>query len=287
MFSRINIQRMTSAVRGMPILPAIVLSIFAFCGIFADFLVPHDPTFMALENALIPPFWVEGGSTTFLLGTDHMGRDVLSRIMSGASVSLQVGFFSIILAAGLGVILAMLSGFLGGWVDNLIMRVTDIFISLPYLMIAIVLAAALGASQNNVILVLVIIGWAQYARVLRSEVLRIREGDFILLAMVAGSSKARIMFVHIFPNIVNTLTILATLNMGIVIITEASLSFIGVGVPPPQSAWGSMLADGRNYISSAWWLCVWPGIAILLVVLSCNLLGDWLRVWMDPKFRQL
>jgi len=249
--------------------------------------MPHDPLLVRLMDSLTPPFWQEGGSATYLLGTDSLGRDILSRIIGGASISLQIGLIVVSISAGIGCLLALLSGFFGGWVDIIIMRVTDMMLSLPYLLIAIVLAAALGPSQGNVTLVLVIVGWAQYARVLRGEVLRIRESDFIRLAIVAGASKTRIMLRHIFPNIINTLVILATLQIGVVIITEASLSFIGVGVPPPAPSWGAIIAGGRNHIMNAWWLGTFAGVAIFLTVLSFNLLGDWLRVRLDPKFRQL
>jgi len=277
----------TSAMKGIPIFPVAVLTVFVICGIFGGFFMPHNPLEARLMDSLMPPFWQEAGSTTYLLGTDSLGRDILSRIIGGASISLQIGFVVVSIAAGVGCLLALLSGFLGGWVDIIIMRVTDMMLSLPYLLIAIVLAAALGASQGNVILVLVIIGWAQYARVLRGEVLRIKEADFIRLAVVAGASKTRIMLRHISPNMVNTLIILATLQLGVVIITEASLSFIGVGIPPPTPSWGAIIADGRNHIMHAWWLSTFAGIAIFLTVLSFNLLGDWLRVRLDPKFRQL
>jgi peptide/nickel transport system permease protein len=167
------------------------------------------------------------------------------------------------------------------------MRTTDVLLSMPYLMIAIVIAAVLEPSKYNIILILTIMGWARYARVLRGEVLRYKDRDFVALAVVAGCSKTRIMFRHIYPNIVNTLIVLATLQIGIVIITESSLSYLGVGVPPPDPSWGMMVAEGKNYISNAWWLTTWPGICILLVVLSCNMVGDWLRVRLDPKYRQL
>jgi peptide/nickel transport system permease protein len=160
-------------------------------------------------------------------------------------------------------------------------------LSMPFLVLAVVLAAILGASKYNIIIIISLLAWAWYARVLRAEVLRLKEGDFIRLAVVAGSSKIRIMVHHILPNIVNSLVVLATLNLGVVIIAEASLSFLGLGIPPPDPAWGSMIAEGRNYIGQAWWICVWPGVAILLTVLSFNLLGDWLRVRLDPKFRQI
>jgi len=223
----------------------------------------------------------------FPLGTDHLGRDMLSRLICGTSVSLQVGLLAVILAGLIGCIVALLSGYLGGWLDSILMRTTDTMMSMPYIMIAIVLSAILGPSKNNIILILAILGWTGYARVLRAEVLRIKQGEFISLTVVAGGSKIRVMLKHIFPNLVNTLVVLATLNVGIVIIAESSLSFLGVGVPPPNPAWGSMVSEGRGYISSAWWLSTWPGLAILLVVLSCNMLGDWLRVRFDPKFRQL
>jgi peptide/nickel transport system permease protein len=216
-----------------------------------------------------------------------LGRDVLSRLLIGTSISLQVGFLVVVLSGFIGTMVALFSGYLGGWVDTILMRFTDIMMSMPYLMIAIVLAAVLGPSKNNIIIILSLTGWATYARVLRGEVLRIKEREFIFLSVITGCSKIRIMFRHIFPNIVNTLVVLATLQLGVVIIAEASLSFLGVGVPLPNPAWGSMIAEGRTYISVAWWLCTWPGLAILLIVLSCNLFGDWLRVRLDPQYRQI
>ena len=275
------------ALKGVPIIPLIILFTFLFVGILGPAISPHDPTDADFEYTLTPPFWQEGGTTKYLLGTDNLGRDVLSRLICGARISLEVGFIVVALAGVLGSIIALLSGYLGGWVDIILMRLTDTMMSLPYLMIAIVLAAILGPSKENIIIILALVGWAGYARVLRGEVLRIRENDFVHLAVTSGCSKTRIMLVHIFPNIVNTLIVLATLQLGIVIIAESSLSFLGVGVPPPDPAWGLMVAEGRIYISTAWWLCTWPGLAILLVVLSCNLAGDWLRVRLDPKFRQL
>ena len=276
-----------TAVKGIPIFPTLVLSVFIFSGIFAGFLAPYDPVENHINEALSPPAWQEGGTTKYLLGTDHLGRDMLSRLLYGATVSLRVGFIVVFVSGGTGAILAILAGFIGGWVGMAIMRLTDMMLSIPYLLIAIVMAVLMGPSVNNVIIILVVLGWTQYTRVLHSEVLRIKEADFIQLAKVAGCSKMRIMLRHVFPNIVNTLIILGTLNLGQVIIMEASLSFIGAGVPPIFPAWGRMLADGRQYITFAWWLCVWPGLAILLVVLCCNLLGDWIRVRLDPKFRQI
>ena len=193
----------------------------------------------------------------------------------------------VVFAGFVGSLVATLGGYLGGKVDTVVMRFVDMVLSFPFLVLAVTLAAILGASKYNLIIILAGVAWAWYARVLRAEVLRLKEGDFIHLAVVGGCSKARIMVRHIFPNIVNSLVVLMTLNLGVVIIAEASLSFLGLGVPPPDPAWGSMISEGRNYIGQAWWLCVWPGVAILLTVLSFNLLGDWLRVRLDPKFRQI
>jgi len=274
-------------IRGIPIIPIAILSVFVFFGVFGGFFLPHDPTEMDLMASEKPPFWMEHGSTTYFLGTDELGRDLLSRIIGGASISLQVGLVVVCIAGSIGSAVALLSGFIGGKVDTVLMMLTDMFLSLPYLLVAIVLSAILGPSKNNIILILGILGWAGYARVLRSEVLRIKDTDFINLAKVAGCSKFRIMVREIFPNIINTLIIMATLSVGSVIIAESSISFLGLGVPAPEPAWGSMVADGRDFLTTSWWISLWPGLAILLTVLSCNLLGDWLRLRLDPKFRQL
>jgi len=273
--------------RMIPLFPLLTLSVFMVFGIFGETLAPFNPNETNYGSILNPPFWQNGGSIHFPLGTDELGRDILSRLICGTRVSLEVGFVVVILAGSIGTLVALLSGFLGGWVDTILMRLTDTMLSMPYLMIAIVLAAVVGPSKNNIIVILAIIGWANYARILRGEVLRLKERDFVSLALVAGCGKVRIMLRHIFPNTVNTLLVLATLQIGTVIIAESSLSFLGVGVPPPEPAWGSMVAEGRAYISQAWWLSAWPGLAILFVVLSFNLLGDWLRVRLDPKFRQV
>jgi peptide/nickel transport system permease protein len=286
-FRGIEFGRLRSALNDIPLFPATILILFLVVGLLGKAIAPHNPLEANFADTLLPPFWFEGGKMTNFLGTDEMGRDILSRLVSGASVSLQVGFTVISLAGALGCLIALLAGYLGGWVDSILMRLTDTMLSVPYLMIAIVLASVLGPSKKNIIVVLAVMGWAGYARVLRGEVLRVKEKEFVALALIAGCSKTRIMLKHIFPNIINPFIILATLQLGTVIIAESSLSFLGVGVPAPNPAWGLMVAEGRNYIAGAWWICFWPGISILLVVVSSNLLGDWLRIRLDPKFRQV
>lgn len=273
--------------KGVPVIPIGILSVFVFFGLFGSFFLPHDPTEMDLMSSEKPPFWMERGSTSLFLGADELGRDLLSRLIGGAGVSLQVSLIVVFFSGSIGSTVALLSGFIGGWVDSALMMLTDIFLSVPYLLIAIVLAAILGPSKNNIILILAILGWAGYARVLRSEVLRIKDMDFINLARVAGCSNFRIMVKEIFPNFINTLIIMATLSVGGVIIAESSISFLGLGVPAPEPAWGSMVADGRDFLTTSWWISLWPGLAILFTVLSCNLLGDWLRLRLDPKFKQI
>jgi peptide/nickel transport system permease protein len=279
--------RIFKAVRGIPIISMLILLIFIVIGLFGNAFAPHNPTEAEFSMSMRPPFWEQGGNLSYPLGTDNLGRDLLSRLLVGSRISLEVGFVVVVFSGLMGCAIALLAGYLGGWVDTILMRITDTMLSLPPLMIAIVIASIVGPSKKTIIIILIIVGWAGYARILRGEVLRIRENKFIQLAVTAGSSNLRIMLVHIFPNILNSLVVLGTLQLGIVIIAESSLSFLGVGVPPPDPAWGTMVAEGRRYIGHAWWLITWPGLCILLVVLSCNLVGDWLRVRFDPKFRQI
>lgn len=286
MIKKIRLRKILSALRQAPKFPTVVLLVFLVCGLFGTFISPHDPNKTSFRYALTPPFWMEGGTTRYFLGTDHLGRDILSRIIIGARVSLEVGIMVSLFAGFVGSLVALLGGYLGGRVDTVLMRFVDMMLSFPFLVLAVTLTAIMGASKYNLIIILAFVSWAWYARVLRAEVLRLKEGDFIRLAIVGGCSRARIMVRHIFPNIVNSLVVLMTLNLGVVIIAEASMSYLGLGVPPPDPAWGSMISEGRNYIGQAWWLCLWPGLAILLTVLNFNLLGDWLRVRLDPKFRQ-
>jgi peptide/nickel transport system permease protein len=273
---------------GFPLLPTLILVGIAFVATFANVLAPYDPEIGSLAARFRPPAWQVGGSTEFLLGTDHLGRDVLSRLIFGARVSMVVGFTAVIFAGVVGTVLGIVSGFLGGWVDQVIMRITDTWLALPALTFAIFLAAIVGPSEMNIVIILGLVYWTRYARVIRGEVLSLKEREFVKLAIVAGCSKRTIMARHILPNVINSAIVLGTLMLGVVIVTEAALSFLGVGVPPPKPAWGLMLADGKKgMMVGYWWLTVLPGVCIMLMVLSANLLGDWLRVKLDPQLRQL
>ena len=228
-----------------------------------------------------------GGSTKYLLGTDKVGRDMLSRIIHGARLSLSVALASIAMGAFVGVSLGLLAGYFGGNIDHLIMRMVDIKLAIPTLLLALVLATVMPSGIISVVIIIAIVLWGRYARIARGETLRVREMDYIARAKVAGCSDLRIIVRHVFPNITNSLIVLATLEVGQVIIFEASLSFLGVGIPPPHPAWGLMVADGRELIMTAWWVAFFPGFAMLLTVLSMNLFGDWLRDKLDPRMRNI
>jgi peptide/nickel transport system permease protein len=272
----------------IPIVPTSILLVIALVAVFADQLAPHNPEVGNLAARFKPPFWQTGGSVKYLLGTDQLGRDVLSRLIFGARVSMIVGIMAVIVAGVVGTTLGILSGYLRGWVDQVIMRITDTWLALPALTFAIFLAAIVGPSMWNIVIILGVTYWTRYARVVRGEVLSLREREFVHLAIVAGCSKWTIMIRHILPNVINSAVVLASLMLGVVIIAEATLSFLGVGVPPPQPAWGLMLSDGKQGLMVGyWWLTVFPGCCIMLMVLSANLLGDWLRVKLDPQLRQM
>jgi len=273
--------------RGYPVIPGLVILIFAFLAIFGDFLVPYPPNEICLPDRLIPPFWQEGGSMAHPLGTDMLGRDMLSRLMTGARISFIVAVLSLTLGGLVGTALGIMSGYWGGKVDAVLMRAADATLAFPIILLAMLLAVALGPSLQNVVVALGIVLWARYARVIRGEVLSLKEQDFVTLGKVAGSSSLRIMFQHIFPNVRSTLLVLLTLQVGWCIIVEASLSFLGCGIPGPTPVWGSMIAKGRDYITLAWWIPFFPGVAVAAVCLSFNMVGDWLREVLDPKLRQV
>jgi peptide/nickel transport system permease protein len=284
-----RVRTVVKALRDAPMVAVILLAGLTLVAIFADVLAPHDPTLPVKDAVMFaPPFWMEGGSATTPLGTDFQGRDVLSRLIYGARVSLIVGLMGTLVAGGIGTAMGILSGYVGGWVDQIIMRVTDAWLALPALVFAIFLAAMVGPSMWNIIVILGCLYWTRYARVIRGEVLTLREREFVKLAEIAGASKLRVIKRHILPNVMNTATVLASLTVGVVIIAEASLSFLGIGVPPPQPAWGLMLSEARpTLMAGQWWLTVFPGVCIMLIVLATQLFGDWLRVRLDPQLRNL
>lgn len=266
---------------------AILLVLLVIPAVFAPWVAPHDPFMGSLAHRLTPPVWQEGGTTEYILGTDKLGRDMLSRIIYGARVSLTVSLIAIFVGGIIGTVLGLMSGYFGGRTDSVIMRLVDISLSLPTILLALVLVAVVGPSFGTVITVLIVLLWARYARLVRGETLALKELDFIARARVAGASHSRIMFRYLFPNVVNSLIVLATLQVGYVILLESSLSFLGAGLPRAEPAWGVMVSDGRELIVTAWWVAMFPGIAIMLTVLSLNLLGDWLRDHLDPKLRNL
>lgn len=282
-----KIKKAFSGKRRPPLVPVMILAALVIVALLAPFLAPYSPYEGSLPDKLKPPFWVAGGSIDHPLGTDKFGRDILSRLIYGARVSLAISLTALLIGSSVGTVLGLISGYFGGWVDALIMRVADIALSLPLVLMALLLVTIFGPSFAIVIIVIALLIWARYARQVRGEVLSIKEKDFVALARTAGCSHIWIMTRSIFPNLVNTLIVLITLQVGWVILLEASLSFLGVGIPPPQPAWGVMIADGRALVASAWWISVVPGVAILLVVLSLNLFGDWLRDALDPRLRQI
>ena len=273
--------------RRLPLIPMLILAVFIATGIFAPLIAPHDPERGSLRERNLPPAWEEGGTTKFLLGTDHLGRDMLSRVIFGARISLVVAAVTLVVGMGIGVASGLAAGWYGGWIDEILMRVVDIKLAIPTILLALVLVLALGQSFMIIVAVLAIAVWPRFARNVRGEVLQLKTMDFVALAKVAGASTPRILFIHIFPGVINTLIVLATLEIGIVILLESTLSFLGAGVPPPTPAWGSMVSDGRDRLAVAWWISTMPGLAIMLTVLSMNLFGDWLRDRLDPRLRQL
>ena len=278
---------LTAARRRLPWVSLSIVAVFVVAAVLAPLLSPADPYEQSLRNRFRPPAWEAGGSWAHPLGTDRLGRDMLTRIMYGARVSLAVGVLAVFLAGTVGAGIGLVAGYYGGRPDAVLMRITDATLSFPVILLALILAVTVGPSFLNVVVAISVILWARYARVIRGEVLSLMERDFIAQARIAGAGAGRIIIRHLAPNTFNTLVVLLTLQIGYVIIVEASLSFLGAGIPPPTPAWGSMIAEGRDFVTSAWWVSSLPGLAILLVVLAFNLLGDWLRDTLDPKLRQL
>ena len=273
--------------RWPPAIPLAIVTVLVVCAVFAPWLAPRSPVEGSLGERLKPPIGMEGAVTDHPLGTDRLGRDTLSRLVYGARISLSVSIVGIALTGALGTFIGLMAGFLGGWVDTLLMRLVDISLSLPGILIAVLLSVVFEPSFSNVIIVVVFLLWPSYARLVRGETLGLKQQEFVALARIAGCSDLTIMFRHIVPNLVPSILVLATLHVGYVIVLEAALSFLGVGIPPPTPSWGVMVSDGRGLIEQAWWVSILPGIAILVTVLSLNILGDWVRDRLDPKLRQL
>jgi peptide/nickel transport system permease protein len=279
--------RHTWQARGLPpLLPLLVVGLLVFCALFAALLAPHSPIEGSLSKRLIPPLGMEGASLEHVLGTDRLGRDTLSRLIYGAQISLAVSLVGILLTGVVGAAIGLLAGFWGAWVDTLCMRLVDISLSLPGILMAVLLSVVFKPSFTNVVIVVIFLLWPSYARLVRGETLSLKQQEFVALARVAGCSSLTIMCRHLLPNLVPSILVLATLQVGFVIVLEASLSFIGVGIPPPTPSWGVMVADGRGLIEQAWWISILPGLAILVTVISLNILGDWVRDRLDPKLRQ-
>jgi peptide/nickel transport system permease protein len=262
-----------------------VLLCIGGAAVLAPQIAPWDPARQMLLKRLRPPMWEARGLREHPLGTDHLGRDILSRILYGGRISLGVGLSAVTLSCLVGVTLGLLAGFHGGRTDAFIMRVVDVFLAIPYILLAMGVVFALGASLLNVILVMALTRWVQFARIVRADVLSIREREFVSGARARGNRSTRLLLRHVLPNALTPIIVVATLELAFMIIYESALSFLGLGVQPPTPTWGWMLSDGRNYVATAWWLATFPGLAIMLTVLAVNLLGDWLRDTLDPRLK--
>lgn len=273
--------------RSLPIGPLVILGALVLSALFADVLAPYDPVKVDLINAFQPPFYHDGGSLAHPLGTDELGRDILSRLMHGGRVSLVLALSVTGLGTLIGVPLGLVSGYVGGFTDAVIQRLVEAVLSLPTIMVALVCVFVLGQTYASIVLILTPFVAAELARMVRGDAMAIRRTNYTALARVAGASHLRILWRHIVPNVAGTIIVVATLQIGALILVESSLSFLGVGVPPPTPAWGLMIEGGREYVATKYWLSLFPGLAIVLTVLSINWIGDWLRNLLDPKLQHL
>lgn len=263
----------------------IIVFLVAFVGIFAGQLAPFDPNAINPVMMNKPPFWLEGGSTEHLLGTDNLGRDLLSRIIIGTRVSLIVGVCAIVIAGFFGLIFGLVAGFYGGFIDNLIMRIVDAFLAIPNILFMLVILGVFGPGLLQLIIVIGATKWVTYARLVRGEVLSIKERDFVKASRTLGTKDGKIIFKHILPNVVSSFIVVSTLSIATAILLEASLSYLGLGIQPPMISWGGILESGRDYLATSWWISTFPGIAITITVLGIIFLGDWLRDVLDPRLQ--
>jgi len=266
---------------------SIIIVLVGFIAIFAPLLAHTDPNLQELTKTSVSPAWLPGGSMDHVLGTDHLGRDMFARILFGSRIAAIVGLSVVLIGGSIGVTLGLLAGYAGGWIDDLIGRIVDVQLAFPFILLAVALVAVLGSSVTTVIAVLGITSWVQYVRVVRAETKALRQRDFIMAAHATGATHARIVFVHILPNIASVVIVLATFEVARAIILESALSFLGLGVPQAIPSWGAMLADGRQFLDTAWWIGTFPGLAIMLTVLGVNVFGDGLRDFVDPRSRGL
>jgi len=262
-----------------------LLLLLILAAVFAPLVAPHDPVQAEITQRLRPPIWAERGTPENLLGTDQLGRDVFSRTIYGSRVSLIVGIAAVLISGTLGVFLGLISAFQGGRLDALIMRIADVQLAFPFILLAIAVVAVVGGGLLNVILILGVTGWVSYGRVVRSQVLSVKEKEYVEAARALGSRAPILIFRHILPNVMTPVIVLATFNVASYMVAEASLTFLGLGVQPAIPSWGIMLADGREYMRAGWWMAIFPGLALMVTVLSINLVGDWLREYLDPRLR--
>ena len=268
---------------GPPVLASLMCAILVVAAIFGTSITPYSETTIDFESVMMPPVWQDEGSIRHPFGTDQLGRDILSRLVAGAQVSMMVAVAAVVVGGILGTFIGLIAGYFGGVIGSILSRITEAFLALPFILMALALVAALGPGLSNIIIVMILTNWARYARLVRSEVLGIKERDFVLLARIAGVSRFRIALRHVLPNAVNSVAILAILDVGRAMILESALSFLGLGVQPPSVSWGVMLADAKSFMGFAWWLALFPGVAIFLSVLSFSALGDWLHTKFDPR----
>ena len=280
------------AIRELKKRPPAIIGLFCLIVVILFALIPGmfsplDPVDQDLTRYIKPPGFTDAEGRVYLLGTDQQGRDILSRIIWGSRISLIVGITAVLISGVIGISIGIIAGYFGGWVDTILSRIIDTALAVPFILLAISLVAILGPSLQNIILVIALRTWIVYARVVRGEVLSLKENEFVVGARAAGCSTIRILFLYLFPNVISTTIVIATLYLGRMIIIESALSFLGLGVPPPTPTWGGMLADGRTFLDTAWWIALFPGLTLMVTVLSVNLLGDWLRDVLDPRMKRM
>ncbi len=280
--------------RRYPVLPAFIVALLVISAVFAPWLAQHDPLVGKLRDQDRPPIWQESSPISgkepkleYPLGTDPLGRDMLSRIIWGARYSMLIASVVLITGAVGGTVLGLIAGYFGGIYDEILMRMVDLTLGVPFILVALATVVVFGSSMMLIISLLILFSWSGFARQVRAETLRLKASDYVALAVVAGASAKRIISKHVLPGVVNTVLVIASLNIGQLILTEATLSFLGVGIPKPRPAWGSMVAEGRDYIDTSYWMALFPGLAIFAVVFAMNFLGDWIRDRLDPRLRQL